>query len=198
MKKIPITDLESRRLLLVSLNKSHIPAMFEYSCMPEFYKHMEGLPHKNIEETTRYFYRLMDFVETGALYWAVIKKDINKTIGTIGIRNIDHDNLTGDLGLGISPLFWNNGYAKETMYLAIDYFLNKIEYQTIYSLTSSNNSSVDRIFKFMGYSDYTLFPNHYKKYDGSRYDAIRAILTPENFNNNPVLQDYAKNWINGK
>jgi len=198
MKKLPITELESKRLLLVPLNESHIPGMFEYSCMPEFYEHMEGLPHKNIEETTKYFYRLMDFVGAGALYWAVIKKDIHKTIGTIGIRNIDHANLTGDLGLGISPLFWNNGFAKETMYLGIDYFFNNIGYKKIYSLTSRYNSNVDKMIRFLGYDDFTILPDHYKKYDGTQYDAIRAVLTKENFNNNLLLKDLTKSWIYGK
>jgi [ribosomal protein S5]-alanine N-acetyltransferase len=198
MKKLPITNIESKRLLLVPLNESHIPAMFEYSCMPEFYKHMEGLPHKNIEETTKYFNRLMDFVESGALYWAVIKKDIDKTIGTVGIRNIDHDNLSGDLGMGISHLYWNMGFSKDTMYLVIDYFFNVLNYNKIYSLTSSNNISTNKLIRFLGYNDFTILPDHYKKYDGTRYDAVKAILTKENFNNNPLLHDFIKTWIHDK
>jgi [ribosomal protein S5]-alanine N-acetyltransferase len=198
MKRLPITDLESKRLLLVPLNESHIPAMFEYSCMPEFYEHMEGLPHRNIEETIIYFHRLMDFVEAGALYWAVIKKDINKTIGTIGIRNINQENLTGDLGLGISPIYSKNGYGKETMFLAIDYFFNKLDFKLIYSLTSLNNTGSNNLMRYLGYDNFSILPDHYLKYTGSRYDAVRAELFKSKFNDNPILNDYKKKWIYDK
>lgn len=193
MKKIPISDLEGKRILLVPLNESHIPAMFEYSCMPEFYKHMEGLPHQNIEETKKYFRRLMDFIDSGALFWAVIKKDINKTIGTIGIRKIDHEVLTGELGLGISPLFWNMGYPKEIIYLALEYFFNTLGYKKVYSYTSYKNKGAVRYLKYMGYDNYSTIPDYYKKHDGTLYDAIRAELTKENFNNNPLLKSFSKN-----
>jgi [ribosomal protein S5]-alanine N-acetyltransferase len=190
MKQIPIIELESKRLLLVPLNETHIPAMFEYSCMPEFYKNMEGLPHNNIEETTKYFYRLMNFVEDGALYWAIIKKDIDKTIGTIGIRKIDSDDLSGELGIGISPLFWNMGFAKEADYLALDYFFNILEYQKVYSYTSQMNNAAEITWKFMGYTNYTIIPDYYLKYNGTKYNAIKAELTKQYFNNNPKLKNF--------
>jgi ribosomal-protein-alanine N-acetyltransferase len=190
----PIT-LESKRLQLVPLNETHVPSMFEYSCKPEFYEHMEGLPHKNIEETRAYFYRLMEFVASGALYWAIVKKDINKVIGTIGIRNIDHECLSGDIGMGLSPDFWNQGIAKESMFLAIDYFFNVLSFKQISSLTSSKNHSSYKLISFLGYHNYKVLTNHYKKHNGTSYDAISAVLTRDNFNNNPDLKDYAKNWI---
>lgn len=192
MKKLPISELEGKRILLVPLNESHIPAMFEYSCMPEFYKHMEGLPHKNIEETKKYFLRLQDYIDSGALFWAVVKKDINKTIGTIGIRKIDHDELSGELGLGISPLFWNMGFAKDIIYLALQHYFNTLGYQKVYSYTSHKNKGAVKIWKYMGYDNYSTIPGFYTKYDGTRYDAIRAELTKENFNNNPLLKNFAK------
>ena len=51
---------------------------------------------------------------------------------------------------------------------------------------------------FLGYDDFTILPDHYKKYDGTQYDAIRAVLTKENFNNNLLLKDLTKSWIYGK
>jgi [ribosomal protein S5]-alanine N-acetyltransferase len=192
MKKLPISDLEGKRILLVPLNESHIPAMFEYSCMPEFYKHMEGLPHQNIEETRIYFLRLKDYIDSGALFWAVIKKDINKTIGTIGIRKIDQVQLSGELGLGISPLFWNKGFAKDIIYLALHYFFNTLGYQKVYSYTSYKNKGAEKIWNYMGYSNYSTIKDYYKKFDGTQYNSIRAELTKENFNNNPLLSNFAK------
>jgi ribosomal-protein-alanine N-acetyltransferase len=192
MKKLPITELEGMRILLVPLNESHIPAMFEYSSMPEFYIHMESLPHKSIEETAKYFSRLQNFINEGALYWAIIKKDINKTIGTVGIRNINHQALSGELGLGISPLFWNMGFAKETDTLVIDYFFNRLNYQKIISYTSIDNHGAVKTWNFMGYDHYTTVNNYYKKYDGSSYDALRAELNRTNFNGNPLFKDFKK------
>jgi [ribosomal protein S5]-alanine N-acetyltransferase len=198
MNKLPTTDLESKHLLLVPLNESHIPAMFEYSSIPEFYEHMEGLPHKNIEETTKYFYRLMDFVEAGALYWAIIQKCNSKVIGTIGIRNINKDVSSGDIGMGLSPKYWNKGYSKESMFLAINYFFNTLDFKLITSLTSSKNLSSNKLIGFLGYQDYTVLKNHYKKHNGTEFDAIKAVLTRENFNISPVLSEYAKKWIYDK
>jgi ribosomal-protein-alanine N-acetyltransferase len=192
MNKLPISDLEGKRILLVPLNESHIPAMFEYSCMPEFYKHMEGLPHQDISETKNYFLRLQNYIDSGALFWAVVKKDVNKTIGTIGIRKIDPSDLSGELGLGISPLFWNMGLAKDIIYLALQYFFNTLGYQKVYSYTSYKNKGAAKIWKYMGYDNYSTIPGYYKKHDGTRYDAIRAELTSENFNNNPLLKNYTK------
>ena len=192
MKKLSAIPLEGKRILLEPLNESHIPAMFEYSCMPEFYRHMEGEPHKNIDETRKYFLRLQEFINDGALFWAVVKKDITKTIGTVGIRKIDHIDLSGELGLGISPLFWNMGFAKETDYLAIDYFFNSLGYQKIISYTSHKNLGAVETWNHMGYDHHTTIRDYYRRFDGISYDAIRAELTKENFNNNPHLKSFAK------
>ena len=104
-----------------------------------------------------------------------------------------HDELSGELGLGISPLFWNRGYAKEADYLALEYFFNVLGYQKIYSYTSYENNGAVKTWKYMGYENYTTIADYYKKHDGTQYKAIRAELTKESFNNNPVLKNFDKN-----
>jgi RimJ/RimL family protein N-acetyltransferase len=190
-----VPELVGKRIRLERLCEDHISGMHAYAVIPEFYRHMESLEHQTMEQTREYFNRLMKFVEQGAMYWAIIRLSDQKLIGTIGIRNIDVKDKCGDLGLGLSPMYWNTGLAADAIILALDYYFNQAGYHSLVSLTSVFNDNAIRIMEFFDYRDWEILKGHYKRWDGTVYDAKRAVLKKEIYNSNIKRVRYAERWV---
>jgi len=49
-------------------------------------------------------------------------------IGTIGIPRLSHDGVAAEVGYGITPEFWGQGYASEALIMFVKlYFSSKSE-----------------------------------------------------------------------
>lgn len=184
--KFEIIDIEGGKIFLTKIDESHLPDMYEYSSDPEFYKHMEMGPHKSINETKQYFKKLQKYVEDGALYWSIISKESNKMIGTIGIRKINWEILSAEIGIGISPKYWYTGIAFEVLYLVFDYCLNKLNFKFIYNTTSLHNKSALKLSRTLGFTNEKVLKDFYISANKTKYDGIYAELSKESFNNNEL------------
>jgi [ribosomal protein S5]-alanine N-acetyltransferase len=190
--------IPGRRIVLTTLSEKHIPGMFEYSRMPEFYRHMEHPPHQTIKDTEKYFERLMGFVSKGGKYWAIELKDENKLAGTVGIRNVEFDEMNAEAGMGISPHYWRTGIPLEALYLALNYCFTKLGFASIYATTSIYNTSAISILKNTGFLHQRILTGFYKKADGKVYDSYYFVVSKADFNENFNSNKLLKRVLNGR
>jgi RimJ/RimL family protein N-acetyltransferase len=193
--KTCVPELIGKRIRLETLGEEHIPGMHEYAVMPEFYRHMESREHQTLEQTKEYFNRLMKFVKQGAMYWAIIRLSDQKLIGTVGIRNINDVSKSGDFGLGISPLYWSTGLAVDAIILVMDYYFNMAGYDSLLSLTSVYNTNAIKVMEFLDFREWKTLKGHYKRWDGTVYDAREAVLLKNIYNSNIKMVRYAERWV---
>jgi [ribosomal protein S5]-alanine N-acetyltransferase len=198
MNHFQAMDLAGHWVSLTHLHEKHIPDMFEYSCMPEFYKHMEYPPHTKIEETQKYFDRLMDYVSRGALFWAIVLNDSDKMIGSLGIRNIDLEKMSAEISIGVSPLYWFSGISFEALYLGLNYTFNALGFKLNYATTSVYNRSMIKILEHLGYEKVKTLQGYYRKYDGNIYDGFLYKVTDDEFRQNLQTNKLIKLIIDGK
>jgi len=148
-----------RRICFTKLDDDGLDDMYEYSRMPEFYKHLTGLnPHKYKGDTRKYLKILMGRINSGyyegrAMYWFLRLRTSNKVIGTFGLVGIDFDKQTAIMGKGLSPKYWGKGLMFETIWIALKYCFEELDLHTINTITYKNNLPNITIMKVCGARD---------------------------------------------
>ena len=162
-------NLKINRIQLVKFDKKYINDLYEYSSMNEFYKYMQSKPHKSVAETEEYF--LTKSEEEGTFLFLVKNVLEKKVIGSIIINKLDKLNLSANIGYGLNPKYWGNGYLKEMLLLAEkkakeDLYIHRLEAVTM----NINISSIGGL-KSCDYKQVGVIEGYYLFSDNKRYDA---------------------------
>lgn len=112
--KIP--TLETERLVLRRMKPDDYADMYEYARRKDVTEYLLWEPHPDRKTTHRYLYYIQDRYKAGEFFdWAVILKEENKMIGTVGFSRIDEANSLAEVGYVINPVYHGNGYAPEAL-----------------------------------------------------------------------------------
>ncbi len=149
--------LESPRLLLRPFYDSDLDDFFEYASYPGVGE-MAGWPHHENKGITKLI--LDDFIKTKNQF-AIVYKENNKVIGSIGIEHYDEkvyekfNHLNGrEIGYVISFDYWNRGIATEACNLVIDYLFNEVKLDFIAVSHFVKNSRSRNVILKTGFSFY--------------------------------------------
>tara|TARA_B100000900_G_C20595710_1_gene723310 strand:+ start:1894 stop:2397 length:504 start_codon:yes stop_codon:yes gene_type:complete len=157
------------RLDLIEFNTDYLDDLYEYSSQEDFYKYMQSKPHKSVAETEEYF--LTKSVEEGTYLFLVKNVLEKKVIGSIIINKLDKLNLSANIGYGLNPKYWGNGYLKEMLLLAEkkakeDLYIHRLEAVTM----TINIPSIGGL-KSCDYKQVGVIKGYYLFSDNKRYDA---------------------------
>ena len=155
--------------------------MFEYSQNPAVYTFLEFEPHRSIEETEEYLRKLIarSKLESGH-YWFIALKESKKVIGTVGLLNIDKRKGSAEIGYGLSPDYWGQGYFQEALVIVAKYLFLELGFHRISAITQSDNEPSVRALERLGFKREGLMRDFYLHTDGRRYDAaLMGILRHE-------------------
>ena len=173
--------LHGHRIELTTISEDGLNDMHEYSIKPEFFKYLEYDSFTQIEETKNYLQGLIErSKQDDCQFWFIKLKINNKIIGTIGATNIDYVRKSVEIGYGISPNYWNQGFFKETLNVILDYFFNNQDFHKIHAKTQSDNLSSINGLKKLGFKEEGILRDFYLSRDGKRHNAtIFGILKTE-------------------
>jgi|SaaInlStandDraft_7_1057024.scaffolds.fasta_scaffold18888_2 [ribosomal protein S5]-alanine N-acetyltransferase len=171
-RKFRQSDRE-RRIYLSRIGMYGLNDMHEYSTIPEFFDHLEFQTHNSAEETYKYLQKLLNREGEGnTAYWFIRLLDSNKIIGTLGLIGIDFEARSGEVGKGLSPKYWGQGYMSEAFTMYMDYCFNVLALERLWSVTSHGNEANIRLMKKFGFNVERRLDKFYHKHDGSDYDAV--------------------------
>ena len=166
-------ELRSDRLDLRMLDESVLEDMFEYSRDERLYRFFEFPPQNTKNETLAYIGRLEARMQDGmAHYWAIHERSIGKMIGSVGILEVDTRKRDCQIGYGINPAFWRQGYFGEAMILVIGHLFKNHGFHRISAVTQADNlPSIDGL-KSLGFSVEGKLRDYYLDHRGQRHDAV--------------------------
>ncbi len=111
-KQFPI--LETDRLLLRRILPRDADDMFEYSKSESITKYLLWKPHPDKDYTCKYIDFLQEKYDTYDYFdWAIVLKENQKMIGTVGFANLDMSKNIGEIGYVVNSDFQGKGYATE-------------------------------------------------------------------------------------
>jgi len=156
--------------------------MHEYSVKDEFYRFLEFEPFKNIEETRSYLKKLIKRSDSkSGYYWFIKSKKDKKIIGTFGVLNIDENKKSAEIGYGISPNYWGEGYFSEILKVVLDYLIHNLKFHRIWAKTQSNNIASIKGLQKIGFKKEGVLRDFYLSSNGKRYDAVLLSILKEKY-----------------
>ena len=99
---------------------------------PDVTRYMTWFPHKDIQETESVIsmweegYSKVDFYQ-----WAILLRQIDEPIGSIGVVEMDEDTKSCELGYCIGKPFWHHVYTSEAVSYVIKFLFEQVKFEKI-------------------------------------------------------------------
>ena len=131
-----------KRVNLEKLSLIHLKDIHEYSKNKRFFKYFEYQQFKKESQTKKYIIsKLKEVRKNNAFWWSIKLRKTNKIIGTISVHNINLSRRTCEVGYGINPDYWGNGFFTEILKGLSKIILKKNRFLRCQAITSKKNPS---------------------------------------------------------
>ena len=146
--------LETDRLILREWEETDLNDFFEYASVDGVGQMAGWHPHKNIEESK---FVLDMFIREGKTF-AVVLKENNKAIGSVGIEKLSteidgYENMTGrEIGYVLSKDYWGQGLMPEAVKAVINYCFETAGCDYLLCSCSPQNRQSARVMEKRGFS----------------------------------------------
>lgn len=142
----------SERLGFRNWNLTDIDKMHEINSDEKVMEFFPTIPTK--EQTTEFIQRMTNQLrDKGFCYFAVDKLEDNEFIGFIGLSEQTYEaDFTPcvDIGWRIKRSEWNKGFATEGAKKCLDYALNDLKLENVYSIAPKTNTKSEHIMTKIG------------------------------------------------
>lgn len=168
--------METTRLVLRPFQESDLDDFYEYAKNPNIGPKAGWPPHKNIEESRKI---LTMFIEGNDDVWALVDKDCNKLIGSMGLHR-DSLRSTEDvkmLGYVLSEDYWGRGLVAEAAKAVIAYVFDKLAVSLVTVHHYPFNQQSKSVIEKCGFTYEGTLRHATKLYDGSLLDLCCYSMT---------------------
>jgi len=172
--------IETERLLLRDWNVEDVDDLYEYAKNPNVGPHGGWKPHESKTESLEIMHSLfMDKYDC----WAIVYKENNKVIGSIGyetdVRRPDVN--CRELGYAMSEDYWGKGIMTEAAKAAIRFGFEELELDMVSIYRNPLNARSGRVIEKCGFVYEGTLRQAYKIYDGTIRDVACYSMTREEF-----------------
>lgn len=173
--------LETKRLILRSWTLDDADDVYDYAKDPQVGPSAGWKPHENKEESRR---TVESFIKNHDV-WAVEEKSSGKVIGSVGLHEIDQNEIPENRMLGyiIGRKWWGQGYCPEAAEAILRYGFTQMNLAliTVYHYPFNQNSK--RVIEKLKFTYEGTLRQRCKVFDGKIYDNVCYSMTREEFFN---------------
>jgi len=176
-----MVTIKTQRILLRELKETDGKAVLEYASDPEVVRYMDWGPNSK-EETEAFIQRSLDAQnERPRLHHTLaITLIVNQMlIGSCGINVSNPDNREGWIGYCLNKLFWNEGYATETVRALLDFGFGELNLHRIFATCDPANLASARVLEKAGMKREGHLREHKWAKGKWRDSYLYAIVHPE-------------------
>ncbi len=143
--------LITERLILRKITLMDARDMFSYSRLDEVTRYLLWDAHPNEEYTQSYVAYLQERYAAGDFYdFAVVLKETDAMIGTVGFTSFDLPNRSAEVGYVISPYHQGKGYATEALKRLIAFGFDDLGLSRISAVCMKGNTASLRVMEKCG------------------------------------------------
>lgn len=170
----------SNRVVIRPVEKSDMPLLYKWINDPKVTQFL-GARYPMTEHDEEKWYEDLSKRKEHNVVFAIVDRENDKPIGSMGVHNIDYVNGTATTGALIGEKeYWGKGFGGEAKMLVLNYAFNKLNLYKIYSdVIAYNERSVKYSLK-CGYEVEAVFKNHFLRF-GRRWDEVILSIYREQF-----------------
>lgn len=175
MKKKPVIFLEGKHLYLRPVSLEDLEPITQFRNDPEVWHYLARVHPCSIQLEKEWIEKVMK-EDSGSMMFAVVLKQKNKFLGTMGLGKINYIDGTAETGsmLGAKEE-WNKGYAKEAKMLLLQYAFQTLNLRKVCSLAFAENKGSIKHNLNCGYQIEGVRKRHYYR-DGKYHDQVQLAV----------------------
>ena len=152
MTHLGTQELETERLILRRFKKDDAQYVFNnWANDAEVTKYLVLPPHKDINDSIHFLNEWLPKYEKNDFYdWAIVLKEINEPIGSIGAVKQSDEIKMVHIGYCIGKKWWNKGIVSEALQTIIKYFFEEIGVNRIEARHDPTNPSSGKVMAKCG------------------------------------------------
>ena len=136
----PFPTIKTDRLILRSLEKTDAYDILALRSDDRINKHVDRKKMLSIEEAEFFIYKIRSGIEKNELiYWVITDKETNKMLGTIGVWNVEPEEVAAELGYELLFKEHGKGYMIEAVKGVIKYGFETMKLETIKAVVRDTN-----------------------------------------------------------
>lgn len=172
--------IETNRLILRGFLPTDLNDFFEYAKNLKVGPMAGWKPHDTLEESQQI---LKSFVESSEV-WAIVLKEDNKVIGSIGLhkdRKRDIENCRM-LGYVLSEEYWGKSLMLEAVHSVLNHAFNMLNLELVSVYHYPFNKQSASVIKNAGFKYEGLQRQSTLRYDGVKLDSTLYSMTKDEYN----------------
>ena len=144
--------IQGRRIILQPFKVSDAFFMFRnWANDPDVTRYMTWFPHKDIQETESVISMWEDSYSRADFYqWAILLRQIDEPIGSIGVVRLDEEGKSCELGYCIGKAFWHQGYTSEALKEVLKFLFEQVKFEKITARHDIRNPHSGDVMKKCG------------------------------------------------
>lgn len=171
-------ELTTDRLILRRFLIEDAEAMYKnWSSDSEVAEYMRWNAHKDINETIDVINkRIKKYEDIKTYLWAIVLKETNEPIGSIGLICASEYDFCADAAYCIGRDYWGHGIAVEALREVLRFGLLEVKFNRIEAYHSINNMASGRVMQKAGMKFEGRMRQKYKSHKGFEDSDLYAIL----------------------
>lgn len=144
--------LETARLYLRQITQYDAVDMFEYLSNYTVTRNLGREPLNSIRESYEIIANLeYDYNDSRGMRWAMVHKNNNKLIGTIGYDLLDRKNKRAEIGYDLNQYYWNQGFTTEAISEVIKFGFEQLDINRISAVVFLENKASIKLLEKSGF-----------------------------------------------
>ena len=170
-------QLETERLLLRTWQLEDLNDLYEYASNPEVGPKAGWKPHESLEESERI---LQSFIN-GDEVVAIVNKENNKVIGSLGLHGDGKRNASGSkmLGYVLSRDYWGRGLMTEAVQAILKYAFEELALELISVYHYPFNEQSKKVILKSGFQYEGTIRHASRIFNGEIYDDVCYSMKKE-------------------
>ncbi|MDE5910843.1 MAG: GNAT family N-acetyltransferase [Clostridia bacterium] len=152
MKHIGTQTIETERLILRRFKDEEAHYIYEnWASDNEVTKYLMWQTYTDMSQAKeRIEYLKKNYVNDNFYDWAIVLKEIDEPIGTIGVVDLKENIKAAHIGYCIGKKWWHKGITSEALSAVIDFLFDKVGFERIESRHDPVNVNSGRVMKKCG------------------------------------------------
>ncbi|MBP6185996.1 MAG: GNAT family N-acetyltransferase [Saprospiraceae bacterium] len=169
---IPFPEQSTERLLLTRKDLRFVNDHFEMRTNQMVMRYFDRAMPSSVEEVKIKMEESIAEMESGkALVWALVRKEDQVCIGDVAFWKIDPQHAVGEIGYGLLPEYWGQGYMQEVLKQVLPYAFQSMGLHRVEANVNTENRASQRLLEKMGFQKEAHFRENYA-YNGKFLDSL--------------------------
>ena len=146
-----LPTLETPRIVLRKLAESDAEAIFAYAADPDVSRYTTWDAHRSLDDSHGFVRYVLDSYQKGKVFnWAMVLKDSDHMVGTIGLEHWNPEEESLELGYVLTRAMWGKGIATEAVNAALDFAFGTLCVKRVFARCVQCNIASERVMQKAG------------------------------------------------